>query len=115
MFNELAAHPAQSPYLKMDLEESLLNRKRRRTAMYMVVGRCPHLRLIDQAQPFDRCRWLSTLLRLQVVPMGATGLEVQRVVWHNLIVCSHDPTPLVDCCFTQPGRMALVTGCRLIS
>lgn len=60
-----------------------LHRKRWRAAVQVVVGRGLHLRLIDQTQSVDRCRWLSTLLRLQVVPVGIPGLEVQRVVWHH--------------------------------
>lgn len=57
--------------------------------MQVVLGRGLHLRLIDQAQSVDRCRWLSTLLRLQVVPMGVPGLEVQWMIRHDTIVWIH--------------------------
>lgn len=51
--------------------------------MQVLVSRGLHLRHIDHAQLFDRVSWFSALLRLQVVPMGVPGLEVQWVVWHH--------------------------------
>lgn len=51
--------------------------------MHMVVGCGLHLRLIEQAQPFDLGSWLSAPLRLQVVPMCIPSLEVKWVAWHH--------------------------------
>lgn len=51
--------------------------------MQVLVSRGLHLRHIHHAQLFDRGSLFCALLRLQVVPMGAHGLEVQWMVWHH--------------------------------